>query len=86
MDDHFARLVALFCRETSHSVGPNYFRVRQLEFDLLRMLEPDFFSFAYEKALELGCGIGFKALLTSQFARHVDALDLDAPYHGFQSE
>ena len=40
MDDHFARLVALFCRETSHSVGPNYFRVRQLEFDLLRMLEP----------------------------------------------
>ena len=86
MDNHFEELIGSFCRETSYCVGPSYFRVRKLEFELLRMLEPGYFSHVYERALELGCGIGFKALLTGKFARHIDAVDLDVPYHGFQSD
>lgn len=62
--------------------GPQYFRARRLEFELQRMLRPDYFT-PCERALDLGCGIGFKAVLLSQLASNVDGVDLPVPYHGF---
>lgn len=84
-DDEHDRLTAAFCDAAARYVGPNYFRTRRLEFALQRMLLPHLFCDRYDRVLELGCGIGFKALLMSEFAEHVDAIDIDQPYHGFRA-
>lgn len=86
MSDPFECLLDRFCREAAESVDPHYFRTRRQEFELVRMLAPDFFGRRYGRALELGCGIGFKALLATQIADHVDGVDMETPYHGFRAQ
>ncbi|PIU41073.1 MAG: hypothetical protein COS99_06975 [Candidatus Omnitrophica bacterium CG07_land_8_20_14_0_80_42_15] len=85
MDSLFESKVEAFCRSTSDIVGSEYFRTRKLEFELLRMLARSFASNRFTNVLELGCGIGFKALLMSQYVAHIDAVDIDTAYHGFKS-
>jgi len=67
-------------------VGNNYFRTRMLEFRLQQMLLRETFSRQYRHALELGCGIGYKALQMTRFAQVVDGLDIGDPYHGFVAD
>lgn len=85
-DAEFEALVKAFCDEGASSVGPNYFRIRRLEFELQRMLMPNLFRNKYDRALDLGCGIGFKALLMSHFAARTDGVDVSEPYHGFETD
>lgn len=82
----FEARINAFCDEGASSVGPNYFRTRRLEFELQQMLLPDLYRTSYDRVLELGCGIGFKALLMSRFATRTDGIDVSAPYHGFATD
>ena len=77
-------LVAQFEELARSQVGPGYCRVRRNEFVLQRMLLPDIFDHTYGRALDVGCGIGFKSLLLGDIAREVDGIDLAVPYHGFR--
>lgn len=79
------RQVEQFCATAQGLVGPGYFRVRRLEFALQRMLQPQAFASRFEHALELGCGLGYKALLWSGFADEVVGVDMPTTYHGFAS-
>lgn len=63
-----------------------YCYIRRYEFLLQRMLLPDVFGRRYRHALEIGCGIGYKAMLLTEIATQVDGIDLDTPYHGFPGE
>lgn len=58
-----------------------YCRARRNEFRLQRDLAPVGCFEPVERALELGCGVGYKAMLWSDFAGHVDGVDLPEPYH-----
>lgn len=57
-----------------------------LEFRLQQMLLREIFSRQYQHALDLGCGIGYKALQMTRFANFVDGIDIGAPYHGFVAD
>jgi SAM-dependent methyltransferase len=76
-------LAARFTTAASEHVSPAYCRTRHHEFLLQRMLLPGVFSRDYEQALDLGCGVGFKALLLGDVAKVVHGVDIDTPYHGF---
>lgn len=64
-------------------VGEHYFRCRLLEFRLQQMLLHGIFCQKYRRALDLGCGIGYKALHMTCFADSVVGIDIGEPYHGF---
>jgi len=76
-------LIPHFEREAGSYLAPTYCRVRRNEFLLQRMLAPEIFDREYSRALDIGCGVGFKCLLLGEVAHEVDGIDLDAPYHGF---
>lgn len=65
-------------------VGETYFRTRKLEFELQQMLLPQAFTKPFARVLELGCGIGYKALLMKAHAKRVEGIDIHEPYHGFK--
>ena len=78
-----ARLIADFCAAAATHVGPNYFRVRRMEFELQRSLAPDVFAAPFSRALDIGCGVGFKSVLLAGQAARVRGIDVAVPYHGF---
>ncbi|WP_187170469.1 class I SAM-dependent methyltransferase [Salidesulfovibrio onnuriiensis] len=81
----FENVVSQCGREFEPFVGPDYCRVRTLEFQLQTMLQPALLELDDKPVLELGCGLGFKSLLWSRHAREVVGIDMDAPYHGFNT-
>jgi SAM-dependent methyltransferase len=78
-----ARLVANFCAAAAAHVGPNYFRIRRMEYELQRSLAPEVFGAPFARALDIGCGVGFKSVLLAGNAAFVRGIDIAAPYHGF---
>ena len=82
-DGRAAALVEAFEREAAGLIGPGYCRTRRGEFRLQTMLMPEVFARPFNRALDIGCGIGFKALLLGDVATEVDGVDLDVPYLGF---
>lgn len=72
-----------FSAEAGIYFSRNYCYIRGNEFVLQRMLMPEIFSRQFENALEIGCGVGFKAFLLRDLAHKVVGIDIDRPYHGF---
>ena len=77
------RLVARFEQAVGAYPTPEYCRLRRGEFLLQRMLLPEIFSGRFNRALEIGCGIGYKSLLLAEIAGNVEGIDMSEPYHGF---
>ena len=68
--------IEAFVEAAAQSVVPQYFRLRRLEFELLKMLSPEIFHSRFERALELGCGIGFFPDSDSKNSRIVEPKDI----------
>lgn len=83
--DH-ERLIARFETEIGAYPTPEYCRIRRGEFLLQRMLLPEIFSRRFDRALEIGCGIGYKSLLLAEIAGEVEGIDMREPYHGFPGD
>lgn len=83
MNPEHERLVAQFEQTIGPYPTPEYCRLRRGEFLLQRMLLPDIFARRFGRALEIGCGIGYKSLLLSEVADRVEGIDMSEPYHGF---
>lgn len=83
--DH-ERLIGRFEAAIGPYPTPEYCKLRRGEFLLQRMLLPEIFMQRFSSALEIGCGIGYKSLLLSEIAAHVDGIDMSEPYHGFPGE
>ncbi len=64
---------------------PEYFRLRGLEFRLLRQLLPEYLSISkqYSSALEIGCGYGFNTLLLAPNCQKLLGIDIPEAYEGY---
>jgi SAM-dependent methyltransferase len=79
-------LVAFFSKHYEvFTPFPGYFRTRTLEFRAMRQLLPEYFDWhaRYGRALELGCGYGYKTALLAPFAREILGIDIPEKYRGY---